>query len=148
MCLKIVLKCFQVYRIFLWIKFMCTHGNIIIRLLMAERMSETKIYSKNRHKTIFSLDLRNLYLFFHIIVWIKWIYAWFWLGLITLIPWYLHCNSKVLIMNVLQYLPWLISKPIPVYHSLITFYSFSLLYVLRVFKAMQCSFYISLNWYY
>lgn len=71
MCLKIVLKCFQVYRIFLQIKFMCTHGNIIIRLLMAERMSESKIYSKNRHKTIFSLDLRNLYLFFHIIVWIK-----------------------------------------------------------------------------
>lgn len=50
---------------------MCTHGNIIIRLLMAERMSESKIYHKNGHKTIFSLDLRNLYLFFHIIVWIK-----------------------------------------------------------------------------
>lgn len=50
---------------------MCTHGNIIIRLLMAERMSESKIYRKNGHKTIFSLDLRNLYLFFQIIVWIK-----------------------------------------------------------------------------
>lgn len=50
---------------------MCIYGNIIIRLLMVERMSELKIYSKNRYKIIFLLDLRNLYLFFYIIVWIK-----------------------------------------------------------------------------
>lgn len=43
----------------------------IIEVLITERMSESEIYSRNRHKTIFSLDLRNLYLFFHIIVWIK-----------------------------------------------------------------------------
>lgn len=60
---------------------MCIYGNIIIRLLMVERMSELKIYSKNYYKIIFLLDLRNLYLFFYIIVWIKWIYVWFRLGI-------------------------------------------------------------------
>lgn len=50
---------------------MCIYGNIIIRLLMVERMLEIKIYSKNCYKIIFLLDLRNLYLFFYIIVWIK-----------------------------------------------------------------------------
>lgn len=60
---------------------MCIYGNIIIRLLMVERMSELKIYRKNGYKIIFLLDLRNLYLFFYIIVWIKWIYVWFWLGI-------------------------------------------------------------------
>lgn len=50
---------------------MCIYGNIIIRLLMVERMSELKIYRKNGYKIIFLLDLRNLYLFFYIIVWIK-----------------------------------------------------------------------------
>lgn len=51
---------------------MCIYGNIIIRLLMVERMLELKIYCKNGYKIIFLLDLRNLYLFFYIIVWIKW----------------------------------------------------------------------------
>lgn len=60
---------------------MCIYGNIIIRLLMVERMSELKIYSRNYYKIIFLLDLRNLYLFFYIIVWIKWIYVWFRLGI-------------------------------------------------------------------
>lgn len=50
---------------------MCIYGNIIIRLLMVERMLELKIYCKNGYKIIFLLDLRNLYLFFYIIVWIK-----------------------------------------------------------------------------
>lgn len=43
----------------------------IIEVLIIERMSELEIYSRNCYKIIFLLDLRNLYLFFYIIVWIK-----------------------------------------------------------------------------
>lgn len=43
----------------------------IIEVLIVERMLELEIYSRNCYKIIFLLDLRNLYLFFYIIVWIK-----------------------------------------------------------------------------